>query len=374
MARWHTTEFDMLPEHAFQQRGWKGGMTLEGGGGSSYDPNTGEAAQKMAELAAQQWDTFKTDIYPAMTSQVQQQEGIANNIANTEFLTGSDALSRAGDAYKAYENTALPALQKLKADADNYNEAGYQEQLAQGAAADVTNAFDQQRQATTMRQQAYGIDPTSGAAAGADRALGVQQALYGAQASNQVREAAHQLGLQKQANLYNMGTGLAGLSAQQTSLGLGALGQGFGTRQSTLANYGALSAALQGQAGTAMSGYGNAANTYASMANSQRQADAASSAGWGQMVGAGLGAYATYAGLAAASDIATKQDVELVGMLPNGVNVYEFEYKPEFRDEWGHGRKIGVIAQEVEHIPGAVHQHPAGYKLVDYGKVVSYGI
>ena len=38
MSRWHTTDFDFLPERAFQPRGFKGGMTLEGGGKGGGQP------------------------------------------------------------------------------------------------------------------------------------------------------------------------------------------------------------------------------------------------------------------------------------------------------------------------------------------------
>jgi hypothetical protein len=305
-----------------------------------------------------------------MQSTVGTQNALAGQVAAQDMQYAKTAFDRGNQMYQTYQDTALPALQKLKADADNYNEAGYQEQLAQGAAADISNSFEQQRRGTEMRQQAYGIDPTSGVAAGNAQSLGVQQALMGAQASNQVRQAAHELGLQKQANLYNAGTGILSQANTQTGLGLGASAQGFGTSQQTLANQGMLASALSGQAGTAMQGFGQAGNLAASISNSQRQAAATESAGYGQAIGAGLGMYAAFA----LSDATTKQDITLVGQLPNGVNVYEFEYKPAFRSKWGHGRKTGVLAHEVEHIPGAVLQHPAGYKLVNYGKVVSYGV
>jgi hypothetical protein len=292
MARWHKFDHPDLPVKAFQPRGWKGGMTLEGGGGGGAQDTQATAAQKqLADLAQKQWDTFMADIYPGMQSKVSAQDAVASNLATQDFGVATDALKRGNQAYQTYQDTALPALQKLKADADNYNEAGYQEQLAQGAAADINQHFDQQRNAMMMRQQAYGIDPTSGAAAGADRALGVQQALMGAQASNQVRQAAHELGLQKQANLYNIGTGLANLSGAQYNLGLGAGAQGFTTLQSGIANSGMLAAALSGQAGTAMSGFGQAGSLAASMANAQRAATAQTSAGYGQAIGTGLGAY-----------------------------------------------------------------------------------
>jgi len=75
-------------------------------------------------------------------------------------------------------------------------------------------------------------------------------------------------------------------------------------------------------------------------------------------------------GLMALSDIRTKENINHIGNLENGLNVYEFDYKPEFKDLAGHGRFIGVMAQEVEKIiPEAVLIHPTGYKMVNYSMI-----
>lgn len=70
------------------------------------------------------------------------------------------------------------------------------------------------------------------------------------------------------------------------------------------------------------------------------------------------------------SDEGIKQDIRKVSDDPRGFGVYEFFYKPEHRDTWGHGLHIGVIAQEVQRVrPEAVHRHPDGYLMVDYGAI-----
>jgi hypothetical protein len=68
------------------------------------------------------------------------------------------------------------------------------------------------------------------------------------------------------------------------------------------------------------------------------------------------------------SDRLIKQNIHVIGKHPIGVNLYSFEYKPEYRDTWGHGLHIGVMADEVELVmPEAVVMHDDGYKMVDYG-------
>jgi hypothetical protein len=79
----------------------------------------------------------------------------------------------------------------------------------------------------------------------------------------------------------------------------------------------------------------------------------------------GLGA----AGIAM-SDIRTKEHIEPVGVLANGLTLYSYEYKDEFKDHplAGTGVRVGVMAQEVEQVfPYAVKTLDDGYKVVDYG-------
>ena len=64
-----------------------------------------------------------------------------------------------------------------------------------------------------------------------------------------------------------------------------------------------------------------------------------------------------------ASDIELKENIELVGKSPSGINIYEFNYKDE---AYGEGRYVGVIAQEV---PEASVEMSNGYLAVDYSKI-----
>ena len=76
------------------------------------------------------------------------------------------------------------------------------------------------------------------------------------------------------------------------------------------------------------------------------------------------------AGIMAMSDFRTKENIEPIGIAPNGLTVYSYEYKDEFKDHElaGHGTHIGYMAQEVEQVfPYAVKTLDDGYKVVDYG-------
>lgn len=67
------------------------------------------------------------------------------------------------------------------------------------------------------------------------------------------------------------------------------------------------------------------------------------------------------------SEPAIKENIIRVGDHPLGIGLYLFDYKPEYREEWGHGRQFGVMADEVEDVmPEAISLHADGYRLVNY--------
>jgi len=75
-------------------------------------------------------------------------------------------------------------------------------------------------------------------------------------------------------------------------------------------------------------------------------------------------------GAALMSDIRTKENIEVIGVAKNGLTVYKYEYRKEFKDHElaGSGVYYGYMAQEVEQVyPYAVRTLNDGYKVVDYG-------
>jgi len=72
------------------------------------------------------------------------------------------------------------------------------------------------------------------------------------------------------------------------------------------------------------------------------------------------------------SDIRTKEKVKFINQVIPGLNLYSFEYKPEFKNHplAGLGRHIGFMAHEVEKLyPNAVQVQPNGYKSVNYSLI-----
>jgi hypothetical protein len=95
--------------------------------------------------------------------------------------------------------------------------------------------------------------------------------------------------------------------------------------------------------------------------NAQQAAQANLNAGLFGLGGAGIMAF---------SDPRLKQNIKAVGVLPNGLTLYSFEYKDEIKQHplAGEGVHVGVMADEVEQVfPYAVTTLNDGYKVVNYG-------
>jgi len=70
------------------------------------------------------------------------------------------------------------------------------------------------------------------------------------------------------------------------------------------------------------------------------------------------------------SDARIKENISLYKTLPNGINLYDFNYKSPYSSILGTDTKRGVLAQEVEKMyPSAVSENSQGIKQVDYSKL-----
>ena len=99
----------------------------------------------------------------------------------------------------------------------------------------------------------------------------------------------------------------------------------------------------------------------------QRQ-QAAQNAQTGAMISAGGQIASAALPFLLASDKNVKKNIVKIGSK-NDINIYEFDYKTSEYPELPEGKQIGVMAQEVEHIPNAVVQGDK-YKLVDYAVIL----
>jgi hypothetical protein len=104
-------------------------------------------------------------------------------------------------------------------------------------------------------------------------------------------------------------------------------------------------------------GYDIASQNYRAQEQANAQARAGLFSMGGQILGAGLGAFAR-------SDIRVKTEITRVGRIENGLPVYTFRYKD------GGPMQIGLMAQDVEKVRPEAVIDLGGLKIVDYAMAV----
>jgi hypothetical protein len=307
-------------------------------GQANLNPLTGQAnLQTQTDYAGgmQGWDKANQLLMARLQPQMEiQQRNLDAQLANQGVVAGTEAYNRAKMGLGMQQNDLLNQAQLSGLSAGNtlFNQG------LQGA--QFGNAAQQQGYQNTQAQQQ------------ANNAIAQQQ--FGNQLTNaNLGNAAQQQQYNQAMTNYNMP--LNTLSALRTGAQVQNPTFINAPQQATTAGPDLLGAA------TAQGNYNTAANNAAIAAQS-------SLTGGLMNLGGTLGA--GYLMSPAMSDIRTKENIEPIGVAQNGLTVYRYEYKNEFKDRElaGHGVHYGYMAQEVEQVyPYAVKTLDDGYKVVDYG-------
>ena len=303
-------------------------------GQANVNPLTGQAnLQTQTDYAGGMagWDKANALLMQRLQPQMDiQQKNLDAQLANQGVVQGTEAYNRAKMGLGMQQNDLLNQAQLTGLNAGNtlFNQG------LQGA--QFGNAAQQQGYQNSQAQQQ------------ANNAIAQQQ--FGNQLTNaNLGNAAQQQQYNQAMTNYNMP--LNTLSALRTGAQVQNPTFINAPQQATTAGADLLGAA------TAQGNYNTAANNAATAAQS-------SLTGGLMNLGGTLGAVALM------SDIRTKENIEPIGVAQNGLTVYRYEYKNEFKDRElaGHGVHYGYMAQEVEQVyPYAVRTLDDGYKVVDYG-------
>lgn len=283
MSRWHTTEFDLLPERAFQPRGFKSSMTLEGGGkgdAPAPDPRMGEAALKQIELNEKVFNAYRNEDMPWMRGIAEQALGISKANADRAGALSDYQLDQMNFNDNRYRTVGIPFEDQLLQDVKRFDSQGYKDQQVASAMGDVQQGFSGASEQQRRGLARMGVNPNSGKFAAASANMGFEQAKAMANAANKTRMAADQIGLSSKMQMYGGMKGLAGLGATNAGLATGGIGagnsSGMGMTSAGGSFLNANNAALSGfNAGTSagISGYGNYANLGINAANVNAQND-----------------------------------------------------------------------------------------------------
>lgn len=412
MSRWHTTEFDLLPERAFQPRGGRGkfssGMTLEGGGkgggAPAPDPRMGQAALQQIALNREIFADYRANDRPWMqgianealglsrdsAALARDQFGFSRGVADRQLAQAQSQIDRSNALSdyqlenmrfndQRYRNVGIPFEDQLLNDVRRFDSDAFKQRMVDSALADVGGAFDRRGLQASRAAGRMGIDR----AIRATNDVGLERAKAEASAANMTRQAAEQVGLSTKMQMYGGMRGLAGLGATNAQLATGAMGVGagalnagvgaMGIGNSALGAMGSAAGGMMG-AGTGFLGANNAAQGVMNSGVSsgiqglgqfnQLQQNAANinmqNDPLNTILGAAAGVGTSWA--LGRSDRRLKADITHVGVdEATGLNLYEFKYID------GTKRFRGVMADEVEaRYPQAVVTMPDGYKAVNY--------
>lgn len=361
MSKFHTTEFDFLPEQGFRRAvGRNSPATLEGGKGSSAPPPDPRLVDAQIRSMGIQDSAIKRVIEQSDEMLPLQREQLQLGLQTARTAYDQAQEDR---GYALGKRSQLDSVQQpLVDEAKNFNESARREQMMQQADADVSSAFAVTRGQQTRALERMGVNPASGRFRSFGTQSGIGEAIARTEAGRKVSEAAKAEGLNLRTNAVNMLSGFPAMASGLTGsgFGFGTAGTGITTQAGAGMNAGFSTAGtMAGQMGA------NATGMFGAQANYKNGQDqiAANSDPFNTILGA-----ATAVGTKAllASDRRLKTDIVPVGRMANGLPLYRFRYKA------GGPYLIGVMADEVARIaPQAYVRGGAGngYDAVDYGKL-----
>ena len=316
-----------------------------------------QAALNPGQIQQQAADTAYQSATRYLDPQFQrQQAGLENQLANQGITRGSEAWNNATDQFNANKNQAY----------DQARSQAYTQGL--GGANQALNTMFQQSALDTSRQNAQ-------TAADAAKTAGLYQLGGGLLNSPTGMNNVSNLlgGLFGSGNSYGMDAdtakliGLGGNSSNGLLSGLGGKLSGLGSSAinglgglfgSGGTNYGM-------DAGTAdLIGLGGGGSIFSGITDAL-----------GGLFGSGGGEAAVGSDILGTigsffSEREMKENIEKIGKLDNGLNLYKWDYKPEFKDMAGHGTYTGVMVDEAKKVvPEAVKMHSSGHNMVNYGEV-----
>jgi hypothetical protein len=268
-----------------------------------------------------------------------------------------------------YQNQILPQSGQLAAiGAQTYDTATaqayanpYEDQVISGALGDLREAYGQTQK--SMNASAIGAGAFGGERQGIQNVLGAERFIDSAgDTSARLRQAGFESGANRfmQDRATQLGAAQSQINALgQTSAGLAGFGaQARGIEQAGLAEgyrdfieereYGAgqIKQMIGALSGAPIRSYGEERSGSVGVPY-------AGASPFGQIAGA------VTTGMAL-SDMRLKEDINLVGKSPSGINIYTFKYK-------GNDKKYqGVMAHQVPHVSSV---NDDGYLMVDYNKL-----
>jgi hypothetical protein len=337
-------------------------MSLFGGSSSaSSDPFAMFAAIQQAQSAAQQtalgyeWLGFAREQFAVGNERQAKLDELTGRVTEQQLADAARASQWAGEDRARYRSVFQPLEDRFIEKASNWDSAAAQAKAAEEARADVLVNADQQRQANARQMAARGINPTSGAWAGIDRAQATETSLAAAGAQNAARNQLRKEAVALQGDALNIGRGLPSQALDALGAGVGAGNHAAANQryanQSWLGNQAVMASGFEGAGGLfkgAGSAWGSIYDNRTSLLNRQDELSMAGQqalfGGFGGAVGLGLGMYRSD------KDAKTnKRKARGILKAVKNMTVEKWRYKKGEGDE---GEHVGPYAQDFQKATG----------------------
>lgn len=272
----------------------------KGGGGSMPDPDPmiGQAAYKNAQVG-EEWLGFAKDQFAEGNKRLEVTDALTNEVIRKQLATQDESMAWAREDRARQKDVFQPLQDEFIKTAKNYDSAENQDRAAAEAAADVQKAAGTQSEINRRTMASMGVNPASGRFAGVARSDATNTALAEAGASNTARRQVRDRALDLKGAAINMGNGLSASTASAYGIGVNAGNSAVGNNATANADFYKNNGVMQAGMGGAVSANQSAGSMLNSLYGSQiqgwaaqQQSNATSSAGIGQLVGTGIGAYA----------------------------------------------------------------------------------
>jgi hypothetical protein len=333
---------------------------LGGGGGSAPapDPNIGVAAQQNAEVAKDAL-AFNKQVYEDNKPRQALIDEYAKRIVDQQLAVGDTNQAQAGEQWNRFKTLFAPVEEQMVKDATEIDSVQNQELEAGKAGSQVAKSYAQANEQQTRNLASMGINPNSGRALAAKSTVGAMEAADEASAMNNARQIVKDKGITLRAGAANFGRNMPNTASNAYGLTLTA-GNSAGTNSAAGMNAAIAGAGQMNQGfGTAIQGNNSAGSilnqqfsNQVSAYNAQQQADAASSAGFGNMIGTlGAGYMKTPAGIAMFSSSkkikTNKKPIDDADTLDKVIDLPVEDWK-YVDGEGDGGEHIGAYAEDVQ--------------------------
>lgn len=344
--------------------GYKAGIRIYSLDLGAEAPDTSRqdaVAEQMQKMSADQWAWVKEQY----TQQAPAREAAARTAQQVAEagLSSMNLQNQVVADYKADRDTTYrPMEQAFATEANTYDTAARRDAAASEAVADVGMQAEAARQAQTRQQQRMGVNPSSGKTVALQSQMGLSEAAMKAGAANTARDKVETVGRAMKLDAINIGRNNA--SAQSTSAGLalnaGNSATGAAVTPVNVAQSGV--GMVQQGLGTSLNGLSGAGNIFTNSSNQQWQASQAAASGLGDLLGAGMTAYAMSDKNQKKNRKKVKPETSLsaVRKLPDSES---WRYKDSSPANDGGKKHVGPMAQDVKKAMG--NDAAPGGKMID---------